>query len=139
MKKFKENTMKQLIAIWRGLSVLALAIALLAIPVVAQEGGQGGGMGDTAAQSGKQPKQDRWEGVITRSNRDKKVLTVRQRSSGLEKYVAYDDSTQFTAQAHHGKPSPIDAGQVQDNDRVICLGKYDKKGVLHATLISKRQ
>jgi hypothetical protein len=132
--------MNRVIAMWRGFSVLALGAALLAIPAIAQEGGQSGEMGNAPAQGtmSKKAKQDRWEGVITRSDKDKKVLTVRQRSSGVEKYVAYDDSTQWAAQEHHGKPSPIDAGQVQDNDRVICLGKYDKKGVLHATFISKR-
>jgi hypothetical protein len=32
----------------------------------------------------------------------------------------------------------IDVTQVNDNDRVICLGTWDKDGVLHATMISKR-
>lgn len=129
--------MSRVIAIRRGLYVLALGMALLAIPVIAQEGG---GQGESTAPNSttKQKKQDRWEGVITRSDKAKKTLTVRQRSSGLEKDVAYDDSTQWTSQEHHRTPKPIDVGEVQDNDRVICLGKYDKKGVLHATLISKR-
>ena len=132
--------MKRVIGMWRRFSLLVLGVMLLVIPAISQEGGQSGMGSNTAAQgsSSKHSAQDRWEGVITRSDKAKKTLTVRQRSSGLEKYVAYDDSTQFTAQEHHGKPSPIDASQLQDNDRVICLGKYDKKGVLHATLISKR-
>jgi hypothetical protein len=39
----------------------------------------------------------------------------------------------------HGskKVNDIDAGQVKDNDRVICEG-HTADGVLHATLISKR-
>jgi hypothetical protein len=32
----------------------------------------------------------------------------------------------------------IDASQVKDDDRVICLGSFDKDGILHATTISKR-
>jgi hypothetical protein len=41
---------------------------------------------------------------------------------------------------YHKKQSvnDIDASQVKDNDRVICKGTYDKDGVLHATLMSKR-
>ncbi len=129
--------MNRAIAIPGGFSVLVLAVALLAIPVIAQESGEQGNAAPQGA-TAKQQKQDRWEGIITRSDKAKKTLTVRQRSSGLEKYVAYDDSTEWMSQEHHGKPTPIDASQVQDNDRVICLGKYDKKGVLHATMISKR-
>jgi hypothetical protein len=42
-------------------------------------------------------------------------------------------------QEHGSKTvNDIDASQVKDNDRVICKGTYDKDGVLHATLISKR-
>lgn len=132
--------MARLMAMRREFSVLALGVMLLALPAISQEGGQSAMKANTAAQgsSSKQADQDRWEGVITRSDKGKKMLTVRQRSSGLEKYVAYDDSTEFTAQEHHGRPSPIDHSQLHDNDRVICLGKYDKKGVLHATLISRR-
>jgi hypothetical protein len=57
----------------------------------------------------------------------------------LERFVAYDDSTQWTSQEHHSKKAnPIDSSQVNDNDRVICVGTFDNNGVLHATLISKR-
>jgi hypothetical protein len=80
----------------------------------------------------------RLEGIILRSDKDKGTLTVRQRGSTQEKTVQYDSSTQWTSQEHHSKKiNTIDASQVKDNDRVIVLGKYDK-GVLHATLISKR-
>ncbi len=36
------------------------------------------------------------------------------------------------------KVNDIDASQINDNDRVICMGTWDKDGVMHATLISKR-
>lgn len=131
--------MKKLVAICSGLSLVLLAASLLATAAVAQEGGSQGGAMESSTQGAKKHKQARWEGVVTRSNKDKKTLTVRQRGSSVEKEVMYDDSTRWTSQEHGSKKvNDIDASQVSDNDRVICLGSYDKKGVLHATLISKR-
>lgn len=135
--------MKRLTTMCVGLSVLAMA-GLLAMPVIAQEGGNQGKASATDTASAQAPTsekaKDRWEGVVARINRDKKTLTVRQRSAeAIEKTVMYDDSTKFESQAHHSKKiTVIDATQVNDGDRVICLGSYDKQGVLHATLISKR-
>jgi hypothetical protein len=85
-------------------------------------------------------KQDRWEGVVIRSSADQSTLTVRKvGSSTLEKTVQYDSSTRWVSQEHGSKKvNDIDANQVKDNDRVICEGSWDKNGVLHATLISKR-
>ena len=84
-------------------------------------------------------KQDRWEGVVIRSSSDKSTLTVRNVGSSVEKTVAYDSSTRWVSQEHGSKKvNDIDASQVKDNDRVICEGTWDKDGVLHATLISKR-
>jgi hypothetical protein len=84
-------------------------------------------------------KQDRWEGVVIRSSSDKSTLTVRNVGSSLEKTVQYDSSTRWVSQEHGSKKvNDIDASQVKDNDRVICEGSWDKDGILHATLISKR-
>jgi hypothetical protein len=132
--------MKRLSTMCIGLSILVMA-GLLATPVIAQEGGnQGKAMASAQAPTGEKPKEDRWEGIVARTNRDKKTLTVRQRTSGaVEKDVMYDDSTKWESKEHHSKKiNVIDATQVNDGDRVICLGSYDKQGVLHATLISKR-
>lgn len=130
--------MKRLVAMCSVLSVAILAGTLLVTAAVAQEGGaESGAMG--SAQSGKQHKQVRWEGVVTRSNKEKKTLSVRQRGSNVVKEVMYDDGTRWVSQEHGSKKvNDIDASQVSDNDRVICLGSYDKSGVFHATLISKR-
>jgi hypothetical protein len=88
---------------------------------------------------GKATKQGRVEGIITRSNKDKSTLTVRNRSTNVEKTVLYDSSTKWTSQEHHSKTvNNIDAGQVKDDDRVICLGTWDQDGVLHAASCSKR-
>jgi esterase/lipase superfamily enzyme len=88
---------------------------------------------------GKMAKEDRWEGVVVRSSSDKSTLTVRKVGSSIEKTVQYDSSTKWVSQEHGSKKvNDIDASQVKDGDRVICLGSYDKDGVLHATTISKR-
>jgi hypothetical protein len=88
---------------------------------------------------GKAAKQGRVEGIVTRSNKDNSTLTVRNRDTNVEKTVLYDSSTQWTSQEHHSKTvNNIDASQVKDNDRVICLGTWDKDGVLHASSCSKR-
>jgi len=84
-------------------------------------------------------KKDRWEGYVTRVSKEKSTLTVRKSGSTVAKTVAYDIFTQWTSQEHGSKKvNDIDASQVKEEDRVICLGTYGKDGVLHATLISKR-
>jgi Ni/Co efflux regulator RcnB len=126
--------MKRLFALCGILSAVILAGNFLTTAVVAQESGA-----MDSAQSGKSHKQARWEGIVVRSNKEKKTLTVRQRGSNVEKEVVYDDSTRWTSQEHGSKKvNDIDASQVSDNDRIICLGSYDKSGVFHASLISKR-
>jgi hypothetical protein len=87
----------------------------------------------------KAAKEVRWEGTVIRSSPDKSTLTVRKAGSSDERTVQYDSSTKWVSQEHGSKKvNDIDAGQVKDNDRVICKGTWDKEGVLHATLISKR-
>jgi alpha-L-fucosidase len=119
----------------RKLFALLFACVLvfgLSTPVFAQEGG-------AKPAEGKAMTQDRVEGVITRSNKDKSTLVVRNRDTNVEKTVQYDSSTQWTSQEHHSKTvNNIDASQVKDDDRVICLGTFDKEGILHAASISKR-
>ena len=83
----------------------------------------------------------RWEGIVSRSNKQKSTLTVRARSSTNfdEKVIHYDSSTRFTSQEHGDKKiNDIDANQVRDGDRVICLGFYNEKGEFQAASISKR-
>src|SRR6266849_2113581 len=97
-------------------SVLVFGLSTL---VFAQEG--------TKPAEGKAVKQARWEGVVTRSNKDNSTLTVRHRDTNVEKTVRYDSSTQWTSQEHHSKTvNNIGASQVKDDDRVICLGTWEK-------------
>jgi hypothetical protein len=81
----------------------------------------------------------RWEGIVAHGNKQKSVLTVRARASNNEKIIHYDSSTRFTSQEHGSKKvNDIDASQVNEGDRVICVGYYDEKGEFRAALISKR-
>ena len=87
----------------------------------------------------KAAEQARWEGMVVRSDRDGQTLTVRKRGTPQEKVIHYDSSTQFVSQAHGSKKvNPIDASDIKDNDRVICVGRYDEKSSFHAKVISKR-
>ncbi len=87
----------------------------------------------------KMAKEGRWEGMVARTSPDKSTLTIRKVGSSVEKTVMYDSSTKWVSQEHGSKKvNDIDASQVKDNDRVICKGTWDKDGVMHATLISKR-
>ncbi len=120
----------------RLLALLFMAALVFSLSVAgfAQEASK-----DKGAAKQKPAKESRWEGIVIRSDKDKSILNVRQKGSTQERTVEYDSSTKWTSQEHHSKKvNIIDASQVSDNDRVICVGTWDKKGVLHATLISKR-
>jgi hypothetical protein len=113
--------------------LLGFVLLSASLPAFAEEGAKKDAMQDASA--GK----DRWEGIVSRSNKDKSTLTVRKKGSSQERQVVYDSSTKWTAQEHGSKKAnTIDASQVKDGDRVIVVGKFDDKSVLHATLISKR-
>ena len=80
----------------------------------------------------------RWEGNVIRSDPDKSTLTVRKVGSSDERTVHYDGATRWVSQEHgSNEVNDIDPTQIKDNDRVIARGIWDK-GVLYATLISKR-
>jgi len=69
---------------------------------------------------------------------DKSTLTVRKVGSRDERTVHYDGATRWVSQEHGSKKvNDIDASQVEEGDRVIARGIWDK-GMLYATLISKR-
>ena len=87
-----------------------------------------------------QPKEGRWEGTIIRSSKEDSTLTVRKvGTSADQRTVQYDSSTKWVSQYHgETKTNDITPSDVKDGDRVICTGTWDKPGVLHAALISKR-
>jgi hypothetical protein len=113
------------------MSVLAVSLSL---PMWAQDAAA------TQKKEASAAKKDRLEGVIIRSNKDKSQLTVREAKSHVERNVVYDSATKWTSQEHGSKTvNKIDASDVKDGDRVICMGTWENNGaVLHATLISKR-
>jgi hypothetical protein len=85
-----------------------------------------------------QAKQARVEGNVVRHSTEKSTLTVRETNTTVEKTVMFDSATKWVSQEHGSKKvNDIDPGQVKDGDRVICTGTLEK-GILHATLISKR-
>ena len=87
----------------------------------------------------KMGKEGRWEGEVVRSSPDKCSLTVRKVGSSAEKTIRCDSSTRWVSQEHGSKKvNNIDASQVKDGDRVICIGYYDGQGEFHAALVSKR-
>jgi hypothetical protein len=106
--------------------LFALALTLpLATAVLAQE-------------AAKKAKETRWEGRVERISKDQSSLTVRKAGGSVEKTCAFDSSTKWVSQYHADKKvNNIDSTQVKEGDYVICKGT-DEKGVLHATLISKR-
>ena len=118
-----------------GKKVLTLLFAaVLALPLSTVAFGQ------MAPAKEKMAKEARWEGNIVRSNSDKSTLTVRKIGSpNDERTIEYDSSTKWVSQYHGDKKvNDIMSSDVKDGDRVICKGTWDKSGVLHATLISKR-
>lgn len=112
----------------------------LSVVVFAQEAPKGDeGKAPAQGKSEKRTKQARWEGVVIRTDKNQSTITVRQAGTSVERAVHYDPSTRFTSQEHASKKvNDIDPSQIKEEDRVIVLGNYDKKGDLHATLISKR-
>ena len=113
--------------------LLSVLVCSLGVPAFSQEKEAAG------ADDAKTVKQARWEGMVVRSNPEKSQLTVRARGSNTERTVQYDSSTKWTSQEHGSKQvNQIDAAQVKDDDRVICVGTLGKDGTLHASLISKR-
>jgi len=114
--------------------ILVLLLAsVLAFPLVTAVFAQ-----DAPAKE-KMAKEARWEGHVVRSSKDKSTLTVRKVGSSDERTVMYDASTRWVSQEHGSKKvNDITSDDVKDGDRVICTGTWDKEGVLHANLISKR-
>jgi len=78
-------------------------------------------------------KQARWEGTIVRIDNDAAFMDVRN-ASGQVKRIHWDSSTTWTKL---NKPI-TDRSGFKEEERVICLGKYDDKGGFNATRIDLR-
>jgi hypothetical protein len=77
-------------------------------------------------------KPGRWHGLIIRFDKDNSAMDVRRES--ITRKVYFDSSTKWT----EGKKT-IDMSEFKEGSDVICLGKYDEKGQLHATRIDLRR
>ena len=119
----------------RKLSVVLFAVVLvlsLAASTMAQAE-------QAKPEQGKIKKLDRWEGNVMMVSSDKTSLVVRKIGTDQKKTIMFDTSTEWVSQEHGSKKTNnITPADVKEGDRVICMGKLDKDGVLHATLISKR-
>ncbi len=114
------------------------AVLFIGVIVFAAFAAQGAMAKEKKAVAASGEKEERWSGTVTRSDKDGMTLTVRRRSTTVEKIVHYDASTQWTETT--GKTAKtIEAKEVKDGDRVICIGKYDEKGEFQAKRIDLRK
>ncbi len=85
------------------------------------------------AAAGKMAKEDRIDGRIQRSDKDKSTLVVRAKN--VDRTVIYDSSTKWTKGS---KREAAEASAFKDGSRVIVLGKFDDQGRLMATEVNLR-
>lgn len=107
--------------------VILLAAVIAAAGLTAQKAAAQEKKEKTAAAA----KQGRWHGIIARFNKEQSTLDVRK--GGVERKIHYDSSTRWTVGTKAAEMSEFKEGA-----DVICLGKYDEKGELHATRIDLR-
>jgi hypothetical protein len=101
-----------------GVMTLLLAIALV---------------GPTLIVSYAQHKGDRVAGTVQLLNKDTMTILVSSEANNKQMQVIYDDKTKITKD---NKSGSID--DVQNGQRVICTGKTNDKGQLHAVRIDVR-
>jgi hypothetical protein len=97
-----------------GVMALLLGIALIGPTLMA-----------TYAQE--KEKADRVAGTVQVLNKETKTILVSSDANNKQEQVLYDDKTKMTKD---NKPGSID--DVQNGRRVICLGRLNDKGQLHA-------
>ncbi|HTS09710.1 MAG TPA: hypothetical protein VMP68_29360 [Candidatus Eisenbacteria bacterium] len=111
-----------------GLLFVSMLVFSVSAPIRAQE-----------TTTTKQPAKARWEGTVVRINANNSTMDVREVSGNLEKRIHFDTATVWNSQYHGSKTvDKIDASDVKEGDRVICLGTYNDKKEFYATTISKR-
>ncbi len=106
----------------RRVWVVLLAVVFMAVGFAAQD--------KPADEKKAAAKEDQWDGIIVMHSKEKSTVTVS--NMGFEKTVVYDSSTKWT---RGGKPA--DPKEFSDGTRVVCHGKYDKKGRLVASHIDR--
>jgi Ni/Co efflux regulator RcnB len=109
--------------------VLLLVLALAALSATAQKAGEQKVKKEKKAAAAKE---DRWHGLIVRSNPANNTMTVRRGT--IEKTVVWEAATKFTKDGS----KPAEVKEFKDGSDVIVLGKYDEKARLVATRIDLR-
>jgi hypothetical protein len=74
-----------------------------------------------------QDKGDRVTGTVQLINKETKTILISGEANNKQTQVMYDDKTKVTKD---NKPASID--DVQNGQRLICIGKTNDKGQLHA-------
>jgi hypothetical protein len=80
-----------------------------------------------------QEKGDRVTGTVQLINKETKTIVVSSEANNKQEQVMWDDKTKVTKD---NKAASID--DVQNGLRVICIGKTNDKGQLHAERIDVR-
>jgi len=63
-------------------------------------------------------KEARWNGTVVRVDKENSFLDVRKKT--VEKRIHFNDATKWTKGSE-----TIQIGDVKENDKVVCLGKYE--------------
>jgi hypothetical protein len=90
-------------------------------------------IGPTRIATSAQDKGDRVAGTVQLINKETKTILVSGEANNKQMQVMYDDKTKIT---QDNKAGSID--DVQNGRRVICTGKTNDKGQLHAERIDVR-
>jgi hypothetical protein len=90
-------------------------------------------VGPTQIATYAQDKGDRVAGTVQLINKETKTILVSSEANNKQSQVMYDDKTKITKD---NKPASID--DVQNGQRVICIGRTNDKGQLHAARIDVR-
>jgi hypothetical protein len=90
-------------------------------------------VGPTLIATYAQDKGDRVAGTVQLINKETKTILVSSEANNKQSQVMYDDKTKITKD---NKPASID--DVQNGQRVICIGRTNDKGQLHAARIDVR-
>jgi hypothetical protein len=90
-------------------------------------------VGPTLIATYAQDKGDRVAGTVQLINKETKTILVSSEANNKQSQVMYDDKTKITKD---NKPASID--DVQNGQRVICIGSTNDKGQLHAARIDVR-
>ena len=110
--------------------VLLLVLSLAALSATAQKADEQKAKKEKKAAAAKE---QRWHGIIVRSNAANNTMTVRKGT--IEKTVVWQAATKFTKDGN----KPADLKEFKDGSDVIVMGKYDEKARLVATRIDLRR